>query len=122
MSTIDTDRFREALLAERGRVTAALDNLHRENPGSMEDETGDEVVDQHLGDTATAMHDREMDYTLTDNEEQVLAKIDAALRRIEDGTYGICTNCGRPIAEERLEARPWADLCIDCARALGTGR
>jgi RNA polymerase-binding protein DksA len=116
MSTIDTDRFRDALTSERERVTAALENLKNENPGSIEDETGDETSDQHPGDTATALHDRELDYTLTDNEEGLLAKIDAALARIEDGTYGVCTNCGKPISEERLEARPWADLCIDCAR------
>jgi DnaK suppressor protein len=116
MSTIDTDRFRDALRTERERVNAALENLRNENPGTIEDETGDETQDQHLGDTATAMHDREVDYTLTDNEEQLLARIDAALERIEDGSYGVCTNCGKPIAEDRLEARPWADLCIDCAR------
>ena len=121
MSTIDTDRLREALEAERARVVAALENLHRENPGSMEDETGDEVVDQHFGDTATAMHDREMDSTLEDNSEHVLAAIDAALRRIEDGTYGVCRKCGKQIAPERLEARPWADLCIDCARQASRG-
>jgi RNA polymerase-binding protein DksA len=118
MSTIDTDRFRDALLAERARAEAALENLKAENPGTIEDETGDETHDQHLGDTATATHDREVDYTLTENEEQLLANIDAALARIDDGTYGVCTNCGKPIAEERLEARPWADLCIDCARDL----
>lgn len=117
MSTIDTNRFREALLRERARVSAAIDNLRNENPGTLEDETGDEPQDQHLGDTATVTYDREMDYTLADNEEQLLSQIDAALSRIEDGTYGICVNCGRPIGEERLEARPWADLCIDCARA-----
>jgi DnaK suppressor protein len=116
MSTIDITRFRDVLEAERTRVTAAIENLRKENPGSVEDETGDETQDQHLGDAATAMHDRELDYTLADNERQLLGEIDAALRRIDDGTYGICTNCGKPIAEERLEARPWASLCIDCAR------
>jgi DnaK suppressor protein len=45
-----------------------------------------------------------------------LAHIDAALRRIEDGTYGSCENCGKPISPERLEAMPWATLCIDCKR------
>jgi DnaK suppressor protein len=117
MSTTDITRFRDALHAERARVTAAIENLRLENPGSMEDETGDEVHDQHLGDIATAMHDRELDYTLADNEEQLLEDIDSALARIEDGTYGICTNCGKQIGEERLEALPWASLCIDCARA-----
>ena len=118
MSTLDTNRFRETLSAERERVVAALDNLKAENPGSIEDETGDETQDQHFGDVATATHDGVVDYTLADNEEQLLAEIDAALERIEAGTFGVCTNCGKPIAEDRLDARPWADLCIDCARDL----
>jgi RNA polymerase-binding protein DksA len=118
MSATDTNRFREMLLTERERVQKALDNLHEENPGTMEEETGDETHDQHLGDIATAMHDREVDYTLEDNSEQLIGAIDAALARIEDGSYGVCTNCGKPIGEERLEALPWADRCIDCARQL----
>jgi RNA polymerase-binding protein DksA len=116
MSSIDTNRFRDALLTERKRVVAALENLKNENPGSVEDETGEEASDQHLADTATAMHDRELDYGLTENEEDVLRDIDAALGRIDDGTYGTCANCGKPIGEERLEALPWTDLCIDCAK------
>ena len=116
MSSIDTNRFREALLAERKRIAAALENLKNENPGSVEDETGEETSDQHLADTATAMRDRELDYGLTENEEDLLLAIDGALQRIEDGTYGICSNCGKPIGEERLEALPWADTCIDCAK------
>jgi len=117
MSSIDTSRFKDQLLAERGRVTAALDNLRNENPGTVEDETGEETQDQHLADAATAMHDRELDYGLADNERELLGGIEAALGRIEAGTYGICTRCGRPIGEERLEALPWASLCIDDARA-----
>jgi RNA polymerase-binding protein DksA len=114
---VNTDRFRDALLEERRRVQAALDNLHDENPGSLLDETGEETAyDNHLGDTATATYDRTLDYTLEENSEHVLAEIDAALRRIEDGTYGTCTACGKPIGEERLEAHPWAALCIDDAR------
>jgi DnaK suppressor protein len=116
MSSIDTNRFRDALVAERKRIVAALENLRNENPGTVEEETGEEASDQHLADTATAMHDRELDYGLTENEEELLTATDAALRRIEDGTYGICTNCGRPIGEERLQALPWTNLCIDCAK------
>lgn len=116
MSSIDTNRFRDALLAERKRIVAALENLRNENPGSVADETGEEVSDQHLADTATAMHDRELDYGLTENEEDLLTAIDAALQRIDDGTYGTCTNCGKPIGQERLEALPWTDRCIDCAK------
>jgi RNA polymerase-binding protein DksA len=117
VSAIDTNRFREALLEERQRVTAALDNLHEENSGSLTDLSGEETAfDNHLGDTATETYDRELDYTLEENSEHVLAEIDAALKRIEDGTYGTCSNCGKQISEERLEALPWATLCIDCQR------
>jgi DnaK suppressor protein len=117
MSAIDATRFREALLEERRRVAAAIENLHEETPGSLTDDSGEETAyDNHLGDTATVTYDRELGYTLEENSEHVLSDIDAALKRIEEGTYGICTNCGKQIPEERLEARPWATLCIDCQR------
>ena len=116
--TVDVDQFRTTLLDERRRVERAIDYLHQENPGTLEDET-EEIFgsnDNHLGDAASGTLDREIDYTLEENSEQVLSQIDAALKRIDDGTFGTCSNCGQPIAEERLEARPWATLCIDCKR------
>jgi RNA polymerase-binding protein DksA len=117
MSVIDVDRFRDALLEERQRVAAAIENIHEEHPGSIRDETGEDAVyDNHLADIATETYDRELDYTLEENSEHVLAEIDAALLRIEEGRYGICSNCGKQIPTERLEALPWATLCIDCQR------
>jgi RNA polymerase-binding protein DksA len=115
-AAIDTERFRQLLLDERGRVQEALDYLHEENPGSMEDETQEIQSDNHPGDVATVTHDREIDYTLEENEERLLAAIDGALRRIDEGTYGICQACGNPIAVERLEALPYTTQCIDCKR------
>ena len=117
MSAIETDRFRQALLEERQRVQAALQNLHDENSGTLSEDAGEETAyDNHLADTATETYDRELDYTLEENSEHLLAEIDAALIRIEKGTYGICTNCGTQIPEERLDALPWATLCIGCQR------
>ena len=78
-------------------------------------------VDNHLGDAAAGTLDREIDYTLEGHSEQVLEQIDSTLKRIDDGTFGTCTRCGKPIAEERLEARPWASLCIGCQRELERG-
>jgi RNA polymerase-binding protein DksA len=66
--------------------------------------------------SASATLNREIDYTLGENSEQILSEIDAALKRIDDGTYGVCTRCGKEIGIERLEAYPWASLCIDDAR------
>ena len=118
MSVIDTERIRETLTQERQRIQAALDNLHEENPGSLTDETGEDAVyDNHLADSATATLNREIDYTLEENAEHMLAEIDAALQRIDDGSFGRCTNCDKEIAPARLEARPWATLCIDCQRS-----
>lgn len=116
---IDTDRFRERLQDERARVQAALENLDHENPGSLEDETGELVnssADNHMADTATETFDRELADTLHENADAVLAAIDGALQRVENGTYGKCVNCGRDISPERLEALPYAELCIDCKR------
>jgi RNA polymerase-binding protein DksA len=118
--TVDTGRFRTALLEERDRVRAAIEYLHQENPGSLEDETEEVLggVDNHLAEAATGTLDREIDYTLEENSEQVLKQIEEALGRIDEGTFGTCARCGREIPEERLEARPWATLCIDCQREL----
>ena len=112
---MDVERFRKLLEEERRRVVDAIEYLHKENPGSIEDETEDQTQD-NLADTATATLDREIDYTLEENSEHVLEAIEAALKRIEDGTYGTCVNCGKPITEERLAAIPWATHCIDCKR------
>jgi RNA polymerase-binding protein DksA len=118
LSTIDTAHFRDALLEERRRVEHALGALRDDHRGSLDDEV-EEVTgttDNHLADTASATLGREIDYTLGENSETVLAEIDAALARIEAGTYGICTNCGEEIPLQRLEAYPWASLCIACKR------
>jgi DnaK suppressor protein len=119
MSAVDTEHFRELLRDKRRAVVEALDYLHKENPGSLEDETGELVsgsADQHMADTATETVDREIDYTLEESDGRLLTAIDEALARIEAGTYGVCVNCGAQIAPERLEAMPWATLCIECKR------
>jgi RNA polymerase-binding protein DksA len=113
---MNTDRYRDLLLGERERVSAAIQHLHDDNAGSIEDETEEETYDNHLADSATATLNREIDYTLEENSGHVLTAIDEALGRIERGTFGTCGRCGKPIAEERLEAIPYANRCIDCKR------
>jgi RNA polymerase-binding protein DksA len=121
VTTIDTDEFRKRLEDERARLTHAVDFLEKENPGSMSEELGELAeggTDNHLGDTASVMYDRELDEGLEEGAQQTLAEIDAALARIEDGTYGTCEVCGKPIGAERLAAIPWARLCIDDQRRV----
>ena len=123
MSTaLDTERFKQGLLEERQRVVDAIENIHAENPGSLGDETDEPTYqDNHLGDIATATFDREMAKTLEDNSAHVLSEIDAALQRIEDGTFGLCSRCGEQIDIERLQALPWATLCIEDKRKQERG-
>ena len=121
--SIDTEHFRTELLKERERVQNAIANLRDSHPGSLDDEVEEVAAgnDNHLGDTATATLGREIDYTLGENSEQVLSEINTALARIEDGSYGTCRVCGKEIGAERLEAYPWASLCIDDARKAERG-
>jgi RNA polymerase-binding protein DksA len=116
---IDTVEYRNRLEEEKARLLHAVGFLERENPGSMSDELGELAeggTDNHLGDMATAMYDRELDDGLEESARDTLAEIDAALQRIEAGTYGICEGCGKPIGAERLSAIPWARYCIDDQR------
>jgi RNA polymerase-binding protein DksA len=113
---LEIERLRIRLEEERVRVQSAIDNLHRVHPGSMEDEVEESPLDNHLAETASVTIDREIDYSLEENEERVLAAIDAALTRIDAGTYGRCERCGCEIEVERLEALPYATLCIEDKR------
>ena len=109
---MNVERFRELLVEERRRVWDALEYLHQENSGSLQDES----PETGLADEATVTVDRELDYSLEEHSSNLLKEIDAALRRIDDGTFRTCARCGRPIGEERLEAMPYATLCIECKR------
>ena len=110
------DSYRQRLLAERVRVVAALDYLHEENAGSLSEESEEATFADNIGETATVTLDREIDYSLEEASNHVLGAIDAALERIDAGTYGVCMTCGKPIGDERLEAIPYATQCIDCRR------
>jgi DnaK suppressor protein len=127
VSTLDTtvlQEMRTLLERERERIANAIEYLHTENPGNMEDELGELAgrgPDNHMGDMASVTFDRELDQGLEEGAQQTLAQIDRALAKIDDGTFGICERCGKPIAEERLRARPWATLCIDDQRLADRG-
>jgi DnaK suppressor protein len=119
--TIDTDRFRGPLLERRERLQATIRH-HDIGGSSLLDETGELMsssADNHLADTASATFERELDEGLEEDAERQLREVEAALDRLEDGTYGTCAVCGKEIPEGRLEAIPWATLCVDDARKQG---
>ena len=118
----DLDHFRELLENERSRLEHARQAVH--HVGSLLEESGDLAIGSgdHIADSATETYMRELDEGLEENADHLLAEIEAALGRIDDGTYGTCASCGKPIAAERLEAVPYATLCIDDKRALENGQ
>ncbi len=100
---------RAALLAERTRVLAEIADAEVLAPGQIT--YGSQAA------AATHVFEQQRDLALRDHNQQHLGAVDAALARLDAGTYGSCTSCRKPIAAERLEALPWAALCIDCQRA-----
>jgi RNA polymerase-binding transcription factor len=124
VTSTGTSEFRTLLEQERKRIADAIAYLHEESPRNIADELGELAgrgTDNHLGDMATITFDRELDEGLEEGAQQTLDQIDGALARLDDGTYGICGRCGKPIGEERLRARPWATLCIDDQRLADRG-
>jgi RNA polymerase-binding protein DksA len=105
---------RGALLAARAQAVEELDDTQIEGPGQM----------TYGSQAAAASHvfEQQRDLALREHLEQHIRAIDAALARLDDGTYGRCESCGQPIAAERLEALPWAALCIDCQRTTARRR
>ena len=70
---------------------------------------------------ASQVFEQQRDLALREKDQQHLEAVEAALARLDDGSFGACVRCGRPIAPERLEALPWAAHCIDCQRIVGRG-
>ena len=110
---VDLASARRALLAERERLRAELD-VPIEAPGQMT--FGSQAA------AASGVFDQQRDLALRDRSKAQLQQVEAALARLDGGTYGRCESCGQPIAPERLEALPWAGLCIDCQRAASRTR
>ena len=69
---------------------------------------------QDLADKAASAYSKELNFSLSDTERNLLMLIDESFNRMKDGSYGTCTNCGAVIGEKRLNAVPWTPFCIDC--------
>jgi RNA polymerase-binding protein DksA len=106
----------DPLIAEREAALAQIESLTREFDGVVAASKASNADDEHDPEGATIAFERQQVVALLDQAQRRLADVDAALARRAAGDYGICETCGRPIAPERLAARPAARTCIDCAR------
>jgi RNA polymerase-binding transcription factor DksA len=117
--SVDLDARRAELAALRVRLVQASEFV------DLADDSGAELTssagDQHLADHASDTFERELDESLEENAEEIIREVDAALKAIDEGTYGTCAACGREIPEERLAAVPYATLCVEDRRKLENG-
>src|SRR2546423_9277769 len=115
-AAMDTDVARQRLVEEKERlegVKATFDDEHLEDESESEAISELASYDQHQADVGTETFEREKDLSILERIEAELNDVDHALRRLDEGTYGVCEACGKPIGEERLEAMPAARFCLN---------
>ncbi|MFB3908729.1 MAG: TraR/DksA family transcriptional regulator [Candidatus Eisenbacteria bacterium] len=115
MDANTTLRIRQRLLDElgqRGRLLGQMKKSATERSQAYLEEGG--AFASHMAEAATEEADRESDYLMVDAQGRLLNEIEEAIRRIDEGIYGLCEWCGKPIAERRLEVLPYARFCLKC--------
>jgi YteA family regulatory protein len=112
--------IKKRLIAEQERLEEELRDIVERTTHSSELEQVTELssYDDHPADLASETFEREKDMALEGNIQDLLDKVNVALEKLEDGTYGICDSCGVEINPNRLEALPWASLCLNCQDRL----
>jgi DnaK suppressor protein len=110
----DLGDLKKRLLEEREELQRQAAEIEESSFGGGQSElTGDIAsFDEEFADAGTATFERERDLSLSNNIRDLTDKIDRALERIEQGSYGLCERCGRPIEKARIKALPYATLCI----------
>jgi DnaK suppressor protein len=107
--------LRERLLQQRQEILNMYNQDVRAGQESADEPTED-IVDR-----ANNAYNRELMFSLSDGERVLLLQIEDAIRRLDEGAYGRCSNCGQTISMQRLEAIPWARFCIDCQELAEKG-
>lgn len=112
----DLDHFKDALRRQGEKIQHTIEIMKENNTAEQDKYSPTELsnYDNHPAELGTELFHAEMNTALKVHEEHLLKEIHDALGRIEDGTFGKCAFCGRKIGKERLEAVPYARLCIDC--------
>ena len=107
--------FKKLILQKRAQIMQELGYLKESSKNSDKDSSGDNsTYSIHMADHGTDEEQKEKAYYHATRENRYLLYLDAALTRIEDGSYGICIGCGKEIPKERLEAVPHTQLCVPC--------
>jgi DnaK suppressor protein len=114
--TVDIEAVKRRLTEERAVILDERRRLAEDVSRPDADVVTVDTSESHAADSAAETLDRGIELTLEDNADHLVEAIEAALARIDAGSYGLCGRCGAAIAPERLEALPWATKCIECKR------
>ena len=110
-------QFRQLLIIERAKFAGEIKAIAEETSKSPRDASGDlSAYTVHMADMAADTYEREMSMNIVSSEQAVLYEIDDAFKRMDEGSYGICQQCNKPISLSRLKAVPYASMCIACQR------
>ena len=110
--------LRQRLEEERAELEVQLTTIEETSfSASQSDMSGEVSFDEENADAGTFTFERERDLSIENNIRDLLGKIDRALVRMDEGVYGICSRCGKPIEKARLKALPYVDLCLKDAQA-----
>ncbi|MBF0569540.1 MAG: TraR/DksA family transcriptional regulator [Candidatus Omnitrophica bacterium] len=112
------DFYKKLLLSMKAQIAGDIKSMFDENEGDQHDKGDISGHAMHMADVATDMYDREFNLSLASNDRELLARINAALDRIEKRTYGICLKSGKKISEQRLKAVPYAEYCLEVQEEL----
>ena len=114
------ERYREQLLDLGRRLRDHLTSLSQQalRPAGGEASGNQSNTPFHLADLAGDQFEHEMALGMLENKAESLEEIGAAVRRIDEGTYGLCEECGQPIASKRLDVLPYTRYCISCAEEV----
>ncbi len=117
-------KYRDLLLKERDRIVGGLSHITENTlKKSQRDASGDlSGYSYHMADQATDDYDVEFSLGRATEDQRLLYKVDEALKRVEEGSYGKCLQCSKSIAKPRLKALPYAEVCIECQRANDTAK
>ena len=113
---METDLARQRLAEERTRleeVRSTFDAEHLSDQSESESVSELSSYDQHQADMGTETFEREKDLSILEQVESELGDVEHAISRLDEGTYGTCEVCGKPIPDERLEAMPATRRCIE---------
>ena len=115
LSKKELKEYRKMLLARRAQLLGDVEKLEGEALNTGSDSAGDlSTLPLHMADMGTDSNEQDITLGLMESENEELQEIEEALERIDDGTFGICDECDKVIPKTRLNAIPWALLCVTC--------